>query len=104
MIESLYKPYDNEISAFGSHWCGPEAYKCWEETLIAQYTSADDDDGQSVNVYCTTAAESVRFYRLEVLPKVNSVGEMLAGYEIATSRNCDKLSAKLAKAIAEGLI
>lgn len=102
MIESLYKPYDNEISAFGSHWCGPEAYESWKEALVAEYVSGDDDDGQSVNVYC--AAAPARFYRLEVLPGVNSVGKQQAGYEVATGSGCYRLSAELAKAISEGMI
>lgn len=61
----LNAPYADEIAAFGPHWCGPKEYEHGEDALVALYTSSDDSDGQSVEVYC--CAMPARFYTLKVL-------------------------------------
>lgn len=102
MLDSLLKPYDDELQAFGGNWCGPAAYELHTETLVARYESGDHDDGQTVEVYCT--AMPARFYTILALPGVNSVGESIDPWEFVTGSSQETLAANIARAASEGLL
>lgn len=98
----LYKAYDDERTVFGSHWCGQEELPHGEDVLVAKYPKDKDGDGQSVDVYC--CAMPARFYRLVVASEPNSIGDDQEGFQITTGSSCHELAAKLAEAIAGGMV
>ena len=98
--DAFIAPYASELLAFGNHWCGPETYKLWEETLVARYES--EGDGQSVEVYCCAAP--ARFYTIKVLADTNSVGDPLKPWELGTGSSMADLAAKIAKAASRGML
>jgi len=101
-FDSLYVPYESERATFGVRWCGPEKYKSWKETRIARFCKNPGSDGQTVDVYCTAAP--ARFYTLKVRKGRNSVGEKLLAWEFGTGSSMAELAAKMAEAIAGGML
>lgn len=65
-------------------------------TIAASYT-AQNSDGHDVEVFVT--AMPARFYRIEVTPRGDK-----PGYTISTGSGCADLVAKMAAAIADGMI
>lgn len=65
-------------------------------TIAASYT-AQNSDGHDVDVFVT--AMPARFYRIEVAPRGGK-----PGYAISTGSGCADLVAKMAAAIADGMI
>ena len=78
LFGTLDRPYEDELRAFGSNWCGPESYEIHKETLVARYESDICSDGQTVEVYCV--AMPARFYIIRALAGANSVGDPLGGH------------------------
>ncbi len=95
-------PYPEEIAAFGEAWIGPERYETHKETLIARYESPDDEDGQTVEIYCI--AMPARFYTIRALEGPNSIGERQAAFEFRTGSSMAQLAADMGKAISEGML
>lgn len=102
MFNSMYQAYADERSVFGSHWCGQEQLQHGEDVLVAKYPKDKDGDGQSVDVFC--CAMPARFYTLVVSPDPDSLGRHQEGYKISTGSSCHELAAKLAEAIAGGMV
>ena len=102
MFDFLNKPYDNELNAFAEHWCGPRLYETHKETLVAKYLSDNDDDGQTVEVYCTAAP--ARFYKIKVLEGKDSIGRALPARELITGSGEAQLAADIALAISIGML
>lgn len=102
MFETTYPPYSHEIEAFGSAWCGPEMYEDHKENLVARCESPEGSDGQTVEVYCRPAP--ARFYTLKVFAGPNSCGDHQPGYELQTGSGMVELTARIAVAIAEGML
>lgn len=102
MFDTLLTPYDSELLAFGSNWRGPRQYELHREALVAVYRSADDDDGQTVEVYCT--AMPARFYTIRALAGLNSVGDAKEPWEFRTGSSQAQLAADIAKAASEGML
>ena len=98
MFESMYEPYPTELEAFGDHWCGPDKYPHWGDTLVATYEGTGD--GQTVEVYCT--AGPARFYTLRIRAGKDSVGAPQKPWQLGTGSGEEKLAADIAKAISEG--
>lgn len=98
----LDKPYPEEVKAFGIYWCAPERYNIWEKTLVAKIPKIENGDGQSVEVYCTSAP--ARFYELKVLPEPNSVGDSQEGCVVSFGSGQWKLAKEIAVAFSEGMI
>ncbi len=104
MFDSLRIPYQHEVLAFGENWCGPHTYEMYKEQLVARYESSDENDGQTVEVYCTIAP--ARFYTIKVLEGRDSVGNKKAAYAFQTGSGLDmaKLAANMGEAISEGML
>ena len=101
-FDCLNFPYQHELTAFGENWCGPEKYKNWEKTLVAEYKKPFGSDGQDVKVYCTAAP--ARFYELEVQPGPDSVGRPQDGYRVTFGSGQAEMAVMIAKAVADGMI
>lgn len=105
VFEVLYETRDDDTEPFGEHWCGPQQFKPWEETLIAVYASPDTSDGQSVEVYLTAAP--ARFWTIRVLDDRDSAGESLDRFDITTGsggREMAQFVHKTAELIADGML
>jgi hypothetical protein len=102
-IDCTFK--DRDRRPFGKHWCGPERFEIWKETLVAKYSQLSGD-GQPVHVYCTAAP--ARFYTLKVLSAPSSVGDPQPPYALKfvvnTGSEQQDLVAQVARAIAMGLL
>ena len=98
----LYKPYLAELEAFGDYWCGPESYEHGEEVLVARYESSDEDDGQTVQVFCTPLPAC--FYTLHVLKGVNSIREPQTPWKVSLGSGQAQLAADIAEAVSTGML
>ena len=88
---------------WGDKWCGPAVLPHAAEVLIARFPKdPDDGDGQEVEVYCS--AYPARFYRLNVLPGPNSIGERHIGYGLSTGSSEHELAHRMAVAISQGML
>jgi hypothetical protein len=101
-FNSLYRPYQHELEAFGDNWCGPESYAHMQDVLCAAYKAAEGSDGQDVDVYC--CAMPARFYKIAARPGVNSAGDLVPAWEFGTGSSASKLAADIAKAASEGML
>jgi len=103
MMEALYKPYDRELKAFGSNWCGPAVYGHRKKTLIAVYEKpGPDSTGRTAHVYCS--ATPTRFYEVRVLADVDSDGAPRKAIHIHTGGDGHQIAADLARAISKGML
>jgi hypothetical protein len=105
MLESESNIRDDDRRPFGTHWCGPNRFEIWRETLVAQYGQTSED-GQPVDVYCTAAP--ARFYTLKILRAPGNVGDPQSPYSLKflanTGSEQQELVALIAEAIADGML
>jgi hypothetical protein len=102
ILDSLYKPYLEELAAFRGAWIGPDAYLHGEWSLVAIYTKEDGGDGQTVEVRCS--AMPARFYRITAIAGENSTGEKLKRWSLGTGSGCAELAATIAREISLGML
>lgn len=91
---------EDGASFWGDAWCGPAVLPHWQETLIAKFTGTGD--GQDVEVYCTAAP--ARFYRINIIPGSNSIGEPMEGHVLTTGTGQEDLVKAIAIAYSEGML
>jgi hypothetical protein len=95
-------PDVDEIEAFGAAWCGPELYQMRKAQLVARYESQDDEDGQTVEIFCTPMP--ARFYSIRVLEAPLRNGGIRPAYEFGTGSSMANLAAQIGEAIANGML
>lgn len=96
-LGSLYLRTYADKAPFGARWIGPAQFEHGKVTQVAMYQAEEGGDGQSVKVHCT--AMPARFYTLEVLPENGK-----EGYTLTTGSGAGELAAKIAEAIASGML
>lgn len=104
-MDDLYNVRDYERAAFGSHWTGPKIgarFAHGKLTRVAIYRKDRGGDGQTVTVFCD--ATPARFYVLKVHAGKNSVGKKKQAYKVGTGSSQHELAAKMAQAIAIGML
>lgn len=102
-LDYLYaiRSYEKLAFARGS-WCGPRKLRHATSTLIARYSPTVQDDGHEVEVYCT--ALPARFYEIRAKARIDSMGYTHTGFTLATGSGQHELAAKIAEALANGML
>lgn len=97
-LHLLYRVTGDEMMLFMGNGKLPfnQLLQHGEATPAASY-AAQNSDGHDVEVFVT--AMPARFYRIEVAPRGDK-----PGYAISTGSGCADLVAKMAAAIADGMI
>lgn len=92
--------YDRRDSEFGHYRCGPDRLPHAKEVLVARYPA--HEDGHCVEIYCT--AMPARFYTIRVLHATNCLGELKPGFTLCTGSSCERLAARIARAVSRGML
>lgn len=101
IMESMYLPDDRDRAVFGERYSPPERFTHGEWHMVARYEKVGGD-GQAVEVdECRMPAS---FFRIRVLPGVNSIGEPTSGYTLSTGSGMERLAHEIASAACEGMI
>lgn len=95
LFESTYNVTTRERKPFGTNWCGPAKLGHFAPVLVAKYPA--QTDGQPTEVWCEAAP--ARFYTIKVL-----ANNRRNAYEFGTGSGMEELAAKMAAAIAEGML
>ena len=102
MMSELYLVRESEKAPFGDKWIGPEKFEKGQEYLIAKLKREKGSDGHTVEVYCI--AFPARFYTIIALPTPPLAEEAKDGFRLSTGTIEPELVAKIAAAIADGIL
>lgn len=104
MLDFLYLPDDRDRELFGDAYSPPERFEHGNHYPVATYRKEEGGDGQDA-VICECRLPA-RFFRLEVLPDKDSLGNDRPGFALSTGSGDEagRLMVAIAKAAAEGMV
>ncbi|MBN1321154.1 MAG: hypothetical protein JXA87_09975 [Thermoleophilia bacterium] len=101
MFEEAYNQRPHDRQPFGEHWVHDGGFPHGVETLVARYERTSGD-GQTTEVFVT--AMPARFYTIKVRESETTEGRALPAWALSTGSGRHDLAARIAEAIAAGML